>query len=343
MKIIGMASHNIILEKDKIERKQMKTSEANIFFNSLIEEILNKETKKAYKIVRETTEVVSIIKEVYNTETLTKVEDSIPARLLEKEKEAQKEIDKMKKTIRKGCLLQALVEKDEKKYFIISKVEATDGLDMDDFTFTNILPSSKKVLKNCLFELEEEGEISNIYLSDTNGNISKYWYDDFLELEEMLDDEKNTKDMFSIFTKEIKNKLEKISPSDYIICRNSAITYFKTNDNFNLTKAINTIFGMYEFENEELRNKDIPSKIQKKIQEKIQIKKLDTEFKLCPKMISSRKTKVRRELTQNISIEVEDYLENMKNDIIAFEEGDEKYIKIRTTNENSFKYFNWKK
>lgn len=343
MKIIGMASHNIILEKDKIERKQMKTSEANIFFNSLIEEILNKETKKAYKIVRETTEVVSIIREVYNTGTLTKVEDSIPARLLEKEKEAQKEIEKMNKTIRKGCLLQALVEKDEKKYFIISKVEATDGLDMDDFTFTNILPSSKKILKNCLFELEEEGEISNIYLSDTNGNISKYWYDDFLELEEMLNDEKNTKDMFNIFIKEIKNKLENVSPSDYIMCRNSAITYFKTNDNFTLTKAISTIFGTYEFESEELRNKDISNKIKEKIQEKIQKLKLDTEFKLCPKVISSRKTKVRRELTQNISIEVEDYLENMKNDIIAFEEGDEKYIKIRTTNENSFKYFNWKK
>lgn len=78
-----------------------------------------------------------------------------------------------------------------KKYFIITKIEATDGLDMEELKIREILPFQKN-FKNALFEINEENEIENIFLSDTNGDISKYWYNDFLEIEEMTTDEVNT-------------------------------------------------------------------------------------------------------------------------------------------------------
>lgn len=342
MRIINMAAHNILLEEERTEKKSMETSEAASFFNKIIEEILNNETKKAYKISRETTEVVSIIKGVYCNENLNELEENIPARLLIKEIEAQQNIEKLKTKIKKGCLIQALIEKDEKKYFIISKIEATDGLDMNQFTLTNILPLTKKILKNCLFEFNEDGEISNIYLSDTNSNISRYWYDDFLELIEMIDDEKNTKDVFDIFLREIKNKLEKKSPNDYIVCRNSAISYFKTNDNFNFDNAINTIFGNYIFENDEFNNGNVVSQIKERIKNKIDSIDLDTEFTICPSVIKAKKKKIVKEIASNILLEVHDYLENIKSDIQAIEKEGNKYIIIRATNEETFESFKWR-
>ena len=152
MEILKLLSHNILISEEKVQEKEIDNDE-----------------------------VISIIQRGFNDLEL----QNIPKRLLKCEIEAQKQIDKLGIKVKKGCLLQSYIKKEEKYYFIITKIEASDGLDIDDLKIRNILPNTKQVLKNALFELNEEGGFENIFLSDTNSDISKYWYKDFLELEEI--------------------------------------------------------------------------------------------------------------------------------------------------------------
>ena len=338
MEILKLLSHNILVEEEKIVENKITNEEAKDFFNSIIDEVLEKETKKSYKPRTSTTEVISIITKVLkdmdsNEELLV----NISKRLLKYEISTQKDIDKLGTKIKKGCLLQAYIKKNEKKYFIITKIEATDGLDMTELRMRAILPFSKKIIKNALFEINEDEEFGDIFLSDTNANISKYWYDDFLELEEMTTDEMNTQKTYGIVMREIKNKLEKISPSDYTFCRNACITFFKTKGTFDLNDAINDIFLSYNFEDEAIKKEEIIEKIKNKIKKE----GLDTQFVLKKDVIKNRLIKMKKRVNEGISIEIDGYIENIKDSIYSIEQNGEKYIMIKSTEEETYKSFNW--
>ena len=338
MEILKLLSHNILVEEEKIVENKITNEEAKDFFNSIIDEVLEKETKKSYKPRTPTTEVISIITRVLkDMDSNEELLENIPERLLKYEISTQKDIDKLGTKIKKGCLLQAYIKKNEKKYFIITKIEATDGLDMTELRMRAILPSSKKIIKNALFEINEDEEFGDIFLSDTNANISKYWYDDFLELEEMTTDEMNTQKTYEIIMKEIKNKLEKISPSDYTFCRNACIIFFKTKETFDLNDAVNDIFLSYNFEDEAIKKEEIIEKIKNKIKKE----GLDTQFVLKKDVIKNRLIKMKKRVNEGISIEIDGYIENIKDSIYSIEQNGEKYIMIKSTEEETYKSFNW--
>lgn len=338
MEIFKLLSHSILIEDEKIVENKIENEEAKNFFNKVINEILEKDSKKSYKIASLTTEVVSIIINVLKENYPYEILENISKRLLKVEIEAQKNIDKLKIKIKKGCLVQAYIKKDEKKYFIITKIEATDGLDMEELKIREILPFQKKILKNALFEINEENEIENIFLSDTNGDISKYWYNDFLEIEEMTTDEVNTEKTYNIIMKEIDKGLKEVSPPDYIFCRNKCIGFFKTKEFFDFNEAMNEIFMIYEFENQQIEKE----KIVKKIHEKISKINLDTQFTLKKEVIKNRKIKFRESVNQGISIEIEGFLEDIKNNIYSQKHNEDKYIIIKAT-EEAYKLFDWEK
>ena len=338
MEILTLLYHNILVEEEEIVEKKITNEEAEIFFNNTINEVFEKETKKSYKQRASTTEVISIITRVLkDMDSNEELLENIPKRLLKYEISTQKDIDKLGTKIRKGCLLQAYIKKDGKNYFIITKIEATDGLDMTELKMRDILLSSKKIIKSALFEINEAGEFGDIFLSDTNANISKYWYDDFFELEEVTTDEMNNQKTYGIVMKEIKKNIEKTSPSDYTFCRNACIIFFKTKETFDLNDAVNDIFLSYDFENKEIKKEDIIEKIKRKIDKE----NLDTQFTLKKDVIKNRLTKMRKRVNKEISIEIDGGVENIKDNIYSTEQNGEKYIIIKSTEEETYKFFNW--
>ena len=116
MEILKLLSHNILVEEEKIvENEITNNEEAKDFFNSIIDEVLKKETKKSYKPRVSTTEVISIITRVLkDMDSNEELLENIPERLLKYEISTQKDIDKLGTKIRKGCLLQAYIKKDGK-------------------------------------------------------------------------------------------------------------------------------------------------------------------------------------------------------------------------------------
>jgi len=101
---------------------------------------------------------------------------------------------------------------------------------------------------------------------------------------------------------------------------------------------MNEIFMSYEFENQEIKKE----KIVEKIHEKISKINLDTQFTLKKEVIKDRKIKFREIINQGISIEIEGYLENIKNNICSQKHNGDKYIIIKAT-EEAYKLFDWEK
>ena len=153
----------------------------------------------------------------------------------------------------------------------------------------------------------------------------------------MTTDEMNTQKTYGIIMKEIKNKLEKTFQSDYTFCRNACITFFKTKETFDLNDAVNDIFLSYNFENNEIKKEDIIEKIKSKIKKE----NLDTQFTLKKDVIKNRLTKMRKRVNKEISIEIDGYVENIKDNIYSTEQNGEKYIIIKLTEEETYKFFNW--
>ena len=123
---------------------------------------------------------------------------------------------------------------------LIAKVDLNSFLDQTDFKKHAGLPFEKRILKTCLVEFAQQNEIAKITVSDTNN--AKYWWKDFLELEEITSDEKNTKLAFNSIDHTLGVQLKRNFPSDYTYLRNNFIGYFRTQPRFFVLMTFNTMY-----------------------------------------------------------------------------------------------------
>jgi hypothetical protein len=78
--------------------------------------------------------------------------------------------------------VQALIEMNGTKQFVIAKADHSNYLDDEQYRTRRGLPIKKKVYKAFLAQFDQNHRISNIYVYDTNQSLAKYWWSDFLEL-----------------------------------------------------------------------------------------------------------------------------------------------------------------
>lgn len=306
----------------------------------MIEEILSNLNKKQYRPKSLKTEVVSLVVEsAIDLRVEPDSSEMIANRLLNKEIERQKEVDRLNIELKKGSLIQSLLKDGDYLYYIITKIENVDILDIDIMFKRSGLPYENKSFKNCLFKIEESGDVCDIFLSDKNGPIADYWDNLFLELEEVTSDENNTLQTYNYLTHKIKKEIEKESPSDYTLLRNQVLGFFMTQEEFNLEDFFNFTFGSYQPENPEI---DI-QKIKESITDQLSAKKFDTEFNIVPSAIKSRKTKETKKVNDCISITLDGFDQEIKNNIKTREEHGEKFIMIKSTEEKTYDKFNWGK
>ena len=168
----------------------------------LINHISNNNSVREYKTRSNSTEVIGnilgVCANINDDDCVFSKMDVIARRLLLKETEAQSSIIHTNTIVQKGSLVQALLfdETSEKYIYLLAKVEHTEWVDDSDFTFkTGFSKDKKKIWKSCLFDLSNlvaDTFCAKVY-SDTK---ARYWYDGFLELDEMNSDEANTERAF---------------------------------------------------------------------------------------------------------------------------------------------------
>lgn len=349
MAVIYKSIYMIDYEANLIDKRAVP-DDFNQYIESLIIHINTNTSIRDFKPRFQTTQVIGSIREII-TKTLSdkpdeekldfvhKMFSDVASRLLRTEVEKQVQISRMGGNVKRGSLIQALLmnEQSGEYTFLLAKVEHSGFFDDEDFTKKSGFSSEKNTIwKSCVMDcLVNEDDISidsaKIYLDGT----AKYWADDFLELDEMIDDEANTHNVFKQIEKVLLHNVKPKAPNDYFILRNAVVGYLKTPQHIDYNTMIDTILGGYQ--PTELEQTDL-DKLKNRLCELPEKKKFDLQFDSIPSAINARIIKKVYPVNDGIEINIKDYVG--VNTIQSIEEpGGKRFIKIRTNNEQTYKTF----
>lgn len=312
------------------------------YVKQLITYINGNTSIREYRTRSTNTEVIScvldIVKNQIDTDVIINKIDFIANRLLLKECEAQTAVVHMNTNVQKGSLIQALLYDDEKdKYiYLLAKVEHTDFVDDSDFSFkSGFSKDMKKLWKSCIFEIDNLNATSfsaKVY----SNTVAKYWYDNFLELDQIVSDEVNTDKAFRAIDSTLNRNIKNIAPRDHTLLRNSLIAYFKSNDFIDYDIMIqNTLENYHPVELDQERM----NKVIEKIRELPDKHKFDKQFNAVSSVINARIKKV-YDVCQGVQLKITDAIDDFNDTIMAYRDIDgNRYIKIKTDNDLTFKQF----
>ena len=256
-------------------------------------------------------------------------------RLLKKEKEAQEALKnkKLKVEILKGSLFQAYIEVDGKESIIICKADHTEFLDENSLTVRSGLPWNKKIFKAALIRIDNNKINEDVDVLDSN--LSKYWWREFLELEEKHTDSFNTEKSMEHFDNRVFNTIRKSHPSDYQILRNSFVGYFRNNDIFEIENFVDTIFVNYKPEDENLNVDTLVAKI-RTLPEKLGF---DNTFNISKADIKKRmreKVKISEAIDLLLKTDIPNFRKTLRS---GKTKSGQMYLQILTDNEKVYKEF----
>lgn len=228
--------------------------------------------------------------------------------------------------IQKGELLLVLLRDEEEQVdkFLLSKVEVVSMLKTDDVSIARgIIKEVKRLWKSCLFTLAEiEGEAGdNYYLADVySNNNSTYWHHRFLSLEEMTDDEVNTKRSFNAIDKLLGKEVKKYFPNDYQILRNAFVNYYRRGGRLDYNDMVSEVVRSYHSDDEKF-NDEFRDNLFEEF-EKLPNKKsggFDTIFESKYAVLNVRIKKT-LPLRQGLSLVITDAIDNIEHVIQAKED-----------------------
>lgn len=340
MEILAKSLHVIEYENEKLSQRIAPES-FDQYVSDLIDYVNSNDTVREFKTRSVNTEVISCAKGILENKENDKLVNSktlsIANRLLHKEIEAQKRVARLDTNVQKGSLIQALLYNGEKYSYILAKVEHSDFVDDADFSFkSGFSKDKKKIWKSCLFDLTESDE--EVYYARIYSNtVAKYWSNDFLELEELVSDEKNTSIAFRAIEASLNRNIKKFAPHDYTVIRNSIISYFRNNEHLDYDEMIDDVIGE-KYEPSELSNDKIID-LRDKLKKLPENKHFDHQFISVPSAINARIKKV-YDINNGIQLKINSEIDNISDTIKSVRDTDgTKYIKIRTNNENTYRCF----
>ena len=139
---------------------------------------------------------------------------SVASRLLQKEDTAQQRYHNIT-DIQKGILLIAYCKMTETEYkMVICKADYTEFIEETTGEKKNGLPTKKKIFKSYAANITVNAgafTFGDMVTFDVNAKQSKYWYDEFLDLKALHNNEENTEKAFSYLKSKILDEVRKKS------------------------------------------------------------------------------------------------------------------------------------
>lgn len=248
MRIITQAIRVIDYENNKISTRNIMPKFGE-YIEQLISYINGNVSVREYKTQSTGTEVISsileIIKHQAEPEVVLQRFDIIAQRLLRKERQAQEQVASMDIRVQKGSLILALIEDEGKALFLLAKVEHTDFFDDSDYSIkSGFSKDKKKIWKTCLFEIDDLNSVEFLARIYSN-TVAKYWWHDFLELNELQSDELNTKRAFKAVESTLGRYLKKDAPYDHMVIRNAMYLYFSSVEQFDFSEMLDKTIKNY--------------------------------------------------------------------------------------------------
>lgn len=317
MDIKKLTLHKIDISKNTAEEIEIDINKETIieYVDNLVNEILDSPNKRMYKFKNGETQVKSSLVKLVEYDTqIDKIILYNAERLLEKELKANEQLRSKKLTvsIQKGSLLHLHFVQDGIDKILICKVEHDEYLNELSFDKNNGLNTKKKVFKSFLIFLDN----SSIYLNDKNN--SKYWWDDFLELEQVINDSENTEKSVNkiISIVDYYKKSSKEFLLDGTLLRNAIIGHFKSNENFNLTELLDKVVLEYS-----PINKDFPcKKIGERINKLALDNSFDNQFVIVQEKVN-KKINNKVKIGNGLYLSIEDFVKNLEEILKPYSEG----------------------
>ena len=267
---------------------------------------------------------------ILKDESLEEACQTMANRLLDKERVANDRIKHMGHEIPTSMFIVAQddVTEDETQLFFIKA-------DYDEYIMAGSgndgkgLPKNRKIFKSCVFfakKVDGDYEVYKIMSHDENSSSSDaaYWYRDFLDLQELTSDEKNSTTSFNAVKKDLLNPIKKKHKKDYMYLRNQIIAYFRSEGEFDIDHFANVIIGSYVPYDQTLDINDLKAKCLK-LPEKYNF---DKKFTKKPEVIKD-KFKDSIILTQDLELKIKQDIQDIDKVIVGgIDQGDKKYIKI---------------
>ena len=339
MKVITQAIRVIDYENDKVLTRNIMPN-----FSEYIEQLIcyidGNTSVREYRTQSKNTEIISEVLEIVQHQNepdlVTHNVDMIAARLLRKEKETNERIAQLNTNVQKGSLILALLEDEGRISFLLAKVEHTDFFDDTDYSIkSGFSKDTKKIWKTCIFEIDDI-RASEFYARVYSNTVAKYWWHDFLDLEELQSDETNTKIAFRAIETTLSRDLKKAAPHDHMVIRNAMYLYFNSVEHFDYKEMLDKTISNYTPDDmtEEIKNNLI-----RKLETLPQEKGFDHQFTPVPLVIKSKMKKT-YEVYNGIQIRIPGGMEGLEDIICAKQESDGKrYLKIRVNDDNTYQIF----
>ncbi len=319
--------HQIDHHLNKIEEIDISNQSQDLrnYTNRLITEITEGTSKRKFEFRRETTEVRNIIGQFLNASYVGK--ETNAQRLLDVEEEAQERIEHLGIEIQKGSLFQAHLENDEEHIVVISKADQISFLAEDDFTLKSGLPWDKKIFKAFLARFDNQRQVTETFVYDTTPRMARYWWDKYLELDEVYTPEFNTKTALKLLDSKVLNKLNKKYKADHTAIRNKAVGYFQSRETFEINGFLETILNNYDPVDPEFPKTQTIEKV-RNLPEKYNF---DSQFPIAPEEVTSRKVKNKINLTDRMDLILRENIPELESTVKSFRDDEQrKWIAIRT-------------
>lgn len=331
IKVNSLSIHNIDVENNNSDPLIIDHDKSDIdkYVNTLIADIQSSTRRQAYKFTTETEELPAALSRI-----LMNIKDKIifqeqgqilASRLLRVETKRQKEISQIK-DLQKGSLIQVIGKDADKYVVIITKVEIDPYLDSTTLRYSTGLPVKKtRVQKSCVIKYSEDFEVEEIFISDTNQTIAKYWYDEFITAEPLTKAAKNSLYAYNKLDGIISREIKTVSPNDYWYLKNELNSYFSNQESFVFDDIKSKILN-YKTDNLVV-TKILKEKVTKKLEILSQNNNFDLHFEID---IEHIKSKIRRKiiLGDNLELRFNAGIENLKHKIIPDVDQTGKFLKI---------------
>ena len=260
---------------------------------------------------------------------------SIASRLLQKEDAAQQRYHNIT-DIQKGILLIAYCKMTETEYkMAICKADYTEFIEETTGEKKNGLPTKKKIFKSYAANITVNAgafTFGDMVTFDVNAKQSKYWYDEFLDLKALHNNEENTEKAFSYLKSKILDEVRKKSKSDYLVLWNTTVAYMRSEGEFSMDHYADNILSVYQPEHHGLNMNELARKARALPGQH----DFDCRFEKVPSKIRA-KMKNEIKLTDDIELVLKNNVPNLSGTIKPHEEDDgTKYIMILS--EDGYKY-----
>jgi hypothetical protein len=328
MNIINNSLHVIDVESNALSEISVASTNEDLrtYLTELLSKIIGAEGRRKFQFQRDTTEVKSAIDRILSGSNFSESSLVSAQRLLEKEVSVQESIEHLRYEIQKGVLVQALVEIENTRQFVIAKADHSNYLDDEQYRTRRGLPIKKKIYKAFLAQFDRSNRITNMYVYDTNPGLAKYWWSDYLELVEVNTDEHNTDKAFDSIDKNIFSKIKEEFRADHNILRNRVLGFFRSERVFDIDTFIENTIGEYEPIDENLNVADL----KRKIRDLPAKRGFDSQFNIKVEVIKAKRLKNIVPINEKIDLHIKDHIDDIGQIITAYKHHGEKFIKIKT-------------